>query len=135
MERATFVDRRDAFARLLGAGAVAVSARLADVRALLPITDFDSAPFDLDDEERSVLTFAADLRRTVASLAAEIERRRTAARARLAVHDGAASARDRVDALQGAARAILGEDFRLVPEFALAPTQRDEWRNALAAST
>ena len=43
--------------------------------------------------------------------------------------------RARVGALQAAAKALLGADFRLLPEFSPSPAQADEWANALADST
>ena len=53
----------------------------------------------------------------------------------LDAHDAADGRRRGWQALQAAAQALLGDDFRLVPEFALSPAQGDEWANAVAAST
>ena len=98
------------------------------------MTAFDSQPFDVTAFEGRAVTLAEDLARTLSGHTAEVQTRRGAVQAQLDAHDAAGSADARVQALQAASRALLGEDFQLVPEFALAPAQADELANAVAAS-
>ena len=129
-----FAQRRDHFAAILTTAGSSFTTTLTSVEALLPVTDFDPQPFDVTAFGDRAVTLAEDIARTLTGHAAEVEKRRAAAQAQLDVHDAAASASARVAALQTAARALLGEDFALVPEFALASAQADEWANAVAAS-
>jgi hypothetical protein len=59
----------------------------------------------------------------------------TAVNAHLADATAAASATDQVAALTAAAKALLGDDFLLVPEFTVSAAQGAEWANAINAST
>ena len=81
------------------------------------------------------MAFAAELATAIASVRAEVKRRSAAAQDQLDAHDAAGAAPARVDALVQGARALLGEDFRIVPEFTVAAAQGDDWEAALAAST
>jgi hypothetical protein len=133
-KRDVFTARRNDFADVLATTSSSFASTLAAVQALLPVSAFDAQPFDVSAFEDRAVTLAEDLARTLSGHAAEIEARRAAVQAQLDAHDSTASASARVEALQTAARALLGEDFRLVPEFALAPAQADEWALAVAAS-
>jgi hypothetical protein len=134
LKRDAFSARRDDLAAELSTASSSFASTLAAVQALLPLTAFDAQPFELAAFEDGAITLAEDLARTLRGHAAEVEARRTAVQARLDAHDASASATARVEALEAAARALLGEDFRLVPEFGLSQTQGDEWANAVAAS-
>ena len=133
-KRDAFSDRRDDLDGVLATNSSSFGSTLAAVQALLPLTAFDAQPFDVSDFEDRAVTLAEDLARTLGGHAAELEARRAAAQAQLDAHDAATSASARADALQAAAQALLGDDFRLVPEFELSQAQGDEWANAFAAS-
>ena len=47
----------------------------------------------------------------------------------------AASAADQMTALTAAAKALLGDDFQIIPEFTVSAAQGAEWANAINAST
>lgn len=55
-------------------------------------------------------------------------------KAQFDAHDAATSAMAHVQALQKAAQALLGDEFRIIPEFSLSAAQADEWANAVGAS-
>lgn len=131
-KRAAFVARRDQFAARLITNNPSLGDLLVDVRGLLPVTGFDSEPFAIGDAEDRVIAFAGDLASTIRAVALEVARRSTEAQVQLTAHDAAASATARVKALEEGARALLGSDFRIIPEFTLAPAQGDEWQNALS---
>lgn len=134
LKRDAFTDRRDDLAGVLATTSSSFASTLAAVQALLPLTDFDAQPFDVSAFEDRAVTLAEDLARTLSGHAAELDARSTAVQEQLDAHDAAASAGARVEALQSAAQALLGEDFRLLPEFELSSAHGDEWANAVAAS-
>src|SRR5207253_1798040 len=49
--------------------------------------------------------------------------------------NSAASSSDKVAALSAAAKALLGDDFQIIPEFTVSAAQGTEWGNAINAST
>ncbi len=134
-KRTAFVDHRNQFQALLGSTDSSFSTLLASVKALLPISDFDTQPFDVTPFEDRALVFASDLATNLQGHLAEINKRRKATQDQLDIYDATASSATRVQALQTAAQAMFGTDFKLIPEFELAANQGDEWANALNAST
>ena len=95
---------------------------------------FDPQPFDLDAVRRPRRRAgASDLRAqtclapAVADHGSARRRRRSSPRT---MPPATADAHGR-QALSAAAKALLGDDFRIVPEFALAAAQADEWANAV----
>jgi len=68
-------------------------------------------------------------------LSDDLETRLTAVDSELAIANGSADPRTRVEALLRAGVHLLGEDFRMVPEFALEKDPADEWDNAWNAAT
>ncbi|HEY3726033.1 MAG TPA: hypothetical protein VGL51_02590 [Solirubrobacteraceae bacterium] len=134
-KRATFAARRDEFQALLTAVLPTFSDALAAVQGLLPVTDFDSQPFDLSDAQNGAVTLAQDLQRILAGQAAQAGDRRDGATQQLAVFDNAGTAAAQAQALLAAARALLGEQFVVVPEFTLEAGQASEWANAVTAGS
>jgi hypothetical protein len=108
-------------------------AALNAVRALLPIAVFDAEPFDLAQFEDRAVTFAVSLVRTISSLREGLGGRQSAVQTQLDAHTAATTAPAQVQALQAAAKALLGESFVLVPEFAYSADQGAELANAVAA--
>jgi hypothetical protein len=78
--------------------------------------------------------FAQDLVTKLTGHRTAIDARRSKVQGQLDAHDAATSAAAQVQALQTAAQALLGDEFRIVPEFGLSVAQADEWANAVAAS-
>jgi hypothetical protein len=132
-KRSAFATRRDQFAAVFASAGAKFTGFLAAVNALLPITAFDSQPFDLKSFGDRAVALASDLVTKLAGHASTINARRAAVQAQLDAHDAAGSAVAQVAALQSAGRALLGDDFRMMPEFSLTPAQGDEWANAYAA--
>jgi hypothetical protein len=134
-KRAAFVTHRDQFAAVLAMAGTAFTPFLTAVTALLPVSQFDSTAFDVTGYADRAVTLATDLASGLTGHRSAIDTKRTLVQARLAAHDAAATASARVAALQTAGKALLGDDFLIVPEFGLGAAQGDEWSNAVAAST
>jgi hypothetical protein len=133
-KRDAFRDRRNDFAAVLDTMTSSFADTLAAVETLLPVAGFDAQALDVSVFEDRAVTLAEDLARTLHGHAAEIQSRLAAVHAHLDAHDSTASASARVEALQAAAHALLGDDFQLFPEFELSQAQADEWANAVAAT-
>jgi hypothetical protein len=129
-----FQTKRDAFAAMESTTRTSVVDLLADANLLLPITDFDSEPLSFAPEEDQAVFFAQQAATIVDVIIAESARRAQTAGDLLGEHDSAATSEDRVKALQAAAKALLGDDFVVFPEFRLPVAQGDELANALAES-
>jgi hypothetical protein len=97
---------------------------LGQLRPLLPLKDFDLVDMSLDETDQQIITLATDLMKRAGHLATEADKRVKAA-------DGLVTKGSLVDA----AKALLGDDFQVVPEFSLTPDQGDEWEKALNATT
>ena len=130
-----FVAKRDALAQILDTTAAGMAELLDEVDAALPIADVDAMAFTIDDIKDLTVVFAADLAAAVRAAAVECDSRAQSATAHLAEHDGTAVGPARFDALDAAAKALLGDDFRILPRFALSAASGAEWQHALAAST
>lgn len=128
-----FQNRRDDFANLLGGAGTSFVALLNSV-ASLSTAEFDSQPFDVTQFGDRAVTVSEDVARiltgqftAITARAADVDKQLTAAAT-------AASASDQVQAIQLAAKRLLGDDFQIVPEFTLSTEQAGEWSNAVAAS-
>jgi hypothetical protein len=128
-----FTTRLNQFQGILNINTNSLATLLASVKLLLPISDFDLIGIELSETEEQILSFVSELMSRAKSLAADVDNRLNAAQAQLDIHDGAAQATVRVEALQQAARILLGEDFQVIPEIDLSPEQGEEWEKALSA--
>jgi hypothetical protein len=131
--RATFATRRDQFAQLANAPASSFAPALASAQAI-PTADLDVQPLVLTTLGDRTIVATQDVVATMTGHASAIAARSAAVQLQLDAHDVATTATARVQALDAAAKALLGSDFRLCPEFAPASAQGDEWANAYAAS-
>jgi hypothetical protein len=129
--------RRPAFAaRLAGFEALQQTTRtdvaglLADADALLPVSAFDPAPFSFEDEKTEAVLIAEDAVSVSQVLIAEADRRLAGSQARLDEAAAAANTDQKAAARQAAAKALLGEDFTIIPEFMLRPDNADELEQA-----
>lgn len=129
-----FVARRDALAAIAGSTATGLAALLAEVEALLPLDDVEVQGFTLDAEKNAAVQLVDNLKATCQRTADDLAARHLAATAAFADHDNAATAQGRLAALEAAAKAMLGDDFKIVPTFALATPHATEFGNAHAAS-
>ena len=132
-KRAALKTKRDDFHGVAIANHASLAAALTAVRARLPIDAFDLVPFDLTPIEDRVVTFAGDLSRTVTSQQKGLKQRQDGVQAQLAAYAASTTAPAQVQALQEAAKALLGASFVLVPEFAYSNNQGAELANAVAA--
>ncbi|MGS2643669.1 hypothetical protein [Streptosporangium sp. LJ11] len=111
-----------------------VSGLRADIMALPPAAPVDLAVPDLAPAEDRLARLLADTRSVLDVVLAETDRRLAAAGTAFERHDGTDSPAERVAALQEAARALLGDECRLVAEFALESRHAAQVSAALAAS-
>ncbi|MGD9702223.1 MAG: hypothetical protein AB7Q42_13615 [Acidimicrobiia bacterium] len=129
-----FVAKHQQFVGIAGTSRRTTSQLLADVRALLPIADFDVVVFDLTTHEDEMIRFTQDAVGVAKVVLAELDRRLAASQDLFAQHEASAVPTARLIALEGAAKALLGEDFLLIPEFPLTVEQGDEIQKSVAAS-
>lgn len=113
------------------------SASLSDTyAALLPIvadvSDFDTEAFALTDELSQLLIFTKDLLAKSQAIRDDLQARVDAVDALITKHDTATTAPEKVNALLDAGKLLLGEEFKIIPEFTLSPTQVAEWQSAYA---
>jgi hypothetical protein len=134
IKQVAFVGKRTQIANLQNTTRTAVSLLLSDVAALLPISDFDFVEFSLTAREDELVQFAEDARNVVTTVLADVDRRLKASQDLFDEHDAATTAAERVRALEAAAKALLGADFRIVPEFPLDAAPGLELENALNES-
>jgi hypothetical protein len=132
--RAGFVARRNEFSGVVPMAATGFLPLLDAVQALLPVTQWDPLPVDLQKITDGAVAFVVDLAATVASIRAAITTRSAAVQGHLDNQAAAATAAAKVDELTAAAKALLGDDFILVPEFGLPTAQAQEWANAVDSS-
>jgi hypothetical protein len=126
-----FRARIGEFERARDADVTSLTAYRGGIEVLLPVSNEDAEPFDVTESGDEIVRFAGDLYRVAVVVEAELKRRRAAAEAQLDAHDDAAGAAEKVEALTAAARAMLGEEFVVVPEFTPGPVQAAEWANAV----
>ena len=126
--------RRDALDQLTDTADPRLSRLLADLAALLPLTAFDAEPLDITLDEDAVVGFAITLSAVITGRRDDLRRRIATAQEQLDVHDAAGAGPARLEALQAAGRALLGEHVLLVPEFTLPAEQGDALDAALAAT-
>jgi hypothetical protein len=134
IKRPAFVAKRLQLAGVQDTTLAGLSALVAHVASILPTSDFDSVEFTLTEREDAMVHFAEDALRVVTVVIAELDRRLAAASAQFDAHQESAAAPDRVRALERAAKALFGADFRIFPEFGITSEQGQELQNALTAS-
>src|SRR5690606_12795331 len=143
LERAAVGDLRDAFAARLAAlrsvrdtTASGLAALRTEVQSHLPLDDVDAAPFELASTETAMIPLVEDVLGPVRSLAATLSARDAAATQAFADHDaaivpGGAGPAAALEALQAAARALLGEGFAVVPTFSVPASAAASWALSL----
>lgn len=100
-----------------------LSALLAHVKSLPALKPFTFENLSFQEQETAILTLAEDLLRLATAVRAEGKKRFDEAGALIAKANAAASTDARNKALDGAAKAMLGEHFTLIPSFALEAKQ------------
>jgi hypothetical protein len=133
-KRPAFVSKRNQFNAIIASKRTSVSLLRADVAALLPVTAFDFVGFTLSTVEDDMVQFAQEVSTLAKVILTEIDRRLSLSASLFEDHGNSAAASDQVKSMDAAARALLGEGFRIFPEFGITSSQGDELDNALAAS-
>ena len=134
-KRSDFLTRRNGFAGVLTSAGTTFTGFLAAATALTPIAQFDRAPFDLAPFGDRAVVMAEDLAANLNGHLTAINKRRDATKKSLDDAAAATSQVAQVAAVEAAAKALLGDEFRIVPEFGLTTAQADEWANAVSQST
>jgi hypothetical protein len=129
-----FVAKRQQFVDVADSVRTGVATLRTDVLAVPPIDAFDVTAFTLVAQEDEMVRFAEDALRVVTAVLGNVDRRLTESAGHLEDADNAAMAADAVAAWEQAAQSLLGEDFRIVPEFTLDTARGDEVANAIAIS-
>lgn len=96
--------------------------------------EFDSQPFDVSSIGDRAVVVTQDISRILTSQLSVAQARIAAVDAQLTAAAAAGSPADQVTALTAAAKALLGDDFQIVPEFTVSTAQGAEWANAVNAS-
>ncbi|RKS28634.1 hypothetical protein BJ917_1530 [Pseudomonas sp. WPR_5_2] len=109
-------------------------ANLLATSSAIATSDLDAQPFDLTVFGDRAVVFAADLFKNLTGHQAAIADRSKAVQAQMDAQAMAATKTAQVTALEEAAKALFGPDFKIYPEFALTPAQGDEWNNAVSNS-
>lgn len=98
--------------------------------AITDIPIYDFLGLDVDKEKKQFLIFAHNIKQRAENVYIDLDKRLQQVSAYLQEHSNATEPRKQVAALLEAGKALLGEDFRIVPEFGLTEEQADEWQNA-----
>lgn len=97
---------------------------------IVDIPTYDLIGLDIEKEKKQLLIFAQDLQQGAKNLQTDLNKRLQQVSDYLQDHSNATEPRKQVTALLEAGKVLLGEDFRIVPEFGLTEEQADEWQNA-----
>ena len=102
--------------------------------AALSTAEFDSQPFDVSAIGDRAVVITQDISRVLTSQLATARKRIDAVNTQLTAAASAGLPADQVTALTAAAKALFGDDFQIIPEFAISTAQGTEWANAVNAS-
>jgi hypothetical protein len=133
-KRAAFAARLQGFVDITNTSRRALSGLLDDFGALLPIDDFDYPPLSIEDHRDQVVALAQDIQRVVQLMGRECARRMKDADDAMAAAGAAGTSAAQVAALTDAAKALLGKDFVVFPEFSLGGAQADEVASSYGAT-
>jgi hypothetical protein len=126
-----FESKQDQFQALKEITKRKLSELLAEVKALLPIADFDAVEYPIASHEKETVLFTQDASAVTRLMIKELDRRLAASQDLFDQHGNTA---DAAKLLEEAAKVLLGADFRIFPEFRLSTFKADEFENALSTS-
>jgi hypothetical protein len=129
VKRTIFSNKLDNFSAVLTTTTTAISTLNTNIEGLLPIADFDLTEFDVTETEKQIILFTTDLVKAIDSLFTEVDLRLRSVQMQLDTYNTNTQPTVRVQALQGAAKALLGEEFQLIPEIELAPDRLSCFRS------
>lgn len=133
--RAIFAGRRKNFEDNVLKSSTTSFATLLGAAEAIATADLDSQPFDLTEFGTRAVVIAEDLAANLAGHQKQAQERSAAVKAQLDAAAVADSATAKVDAVQAAAKALLGPEFRIYPEFIISAAQGNELSNAIDAFT
>jgi hypothetical protein len=134
LKRGSFDQRLGELGDILTLDTTSLQALRDAIDDTLPLDEFDPEALDLAPSDAGIVNFVQDLSRRVAGLLSDIDVRLERLTANLSAHDATGSSRARVELLEASLKAVLGEEFKAVPEFTVSPAQAAEWGLALKAS-
>jgi len=101
----------------------------------LSTAEFDSQPFDISSFGDRAIVVTQDIARILSGQSSAIATKVQNVQTQLDNAAAAGSDNAQAQAVQAAAKQLLGDDFQIIPEFTLSTAQAGEWANAMAAST
>jgi hypothetical protein len=129
-KKATFDASFGQVNAVVSSAATTVQGLVNQWEAIFPLAEaHDLEPIDENAERKLVLLFVQDLHSQTTGLVTEVQKRIDAADAKITLATSSTGEK-KAQALTDAAKHLLGEDFRVVPQFSLQPEQGDEWQNA-----
>jgi hypothetical protein len=133
--KATALKNRLAQFQTIQASAGTTFVSLFSAAGALSTAEFDTEPFDVAKFGDRAITITQDISRALTSQLTVAKKRVADVNGHLSDASSAASAADQVAALTAAAKALLGDDFHVIPEFTVSAAQGTEWANAVNTST
>jgi hypothetical protein len=130
VKRTIFSNKLDSFSAVLTTTTTAISTLNTNIEGLLPIANFDLTEFDVTETEKQIILFTTDLVKAIDSLFTEVDLRLRSVQTQLDIYNTNTQSTVRVQALQDAAKALLGEEFQLIPEIELATDLGAEWEKS-----
>lgn len=127
-----FNNQLSGFQATLATNEVNLAPLLSSLQVL--IADFDVLPLDFSAPEQQIMALTQDLLRIVTAIAQEIVLRLQTIQTQFTTYDNNLDPQTRLTAVQTAAGALFGDDFKLIPEFTLAPDPGASWQKAMTAS-
>lgn len=106
---------------------------LQEVEAL-DTASFDLVPLEVSDVQKQVFRYLYELQGRAATLLADLRGKRLPEAEAILAELPALSAEDRALRTEAAARVLLGDSFRMIPRYTLAPAQQEELANAWNAA-
>jgi len=134
LKRGRFEQRLGELRAVLTLDTTSLQALRDAIENVLPLDEFDFEALDLAASDAGILNFAQDLNSRVTGLLSDMDARLARLKNNLTAHDATTSSRARVELLEASLKAVLGEEFKAVPEFGVSAAQGAEWDLALKAS-
>lgn len=97
---------------------------------IVDIPTYDLIGLDVEKEKKQLLIFAQDMKEGAENLQTDLDKRLQQVADLLPADDDDIDSKEHIKEMLEAAKVLLGEDFRIVPEFGLMEEQADEWQNA-----
>lgn len=130
VRHAAFLAKKAALENVLAVPYPSVKTLRNAIRLELPLTAFDLLDFTIADEDQQLLVLAADLLARLRGMLTTIDDKLAKSQDLLDQYNSSAAAPEQVQALQDAGKALLGEEFLMIPEFGVPAAAAEEWEKA-----